>query len=154
MKKILFITDSHGNFKNILAMMKKEEPNIVFCGGDYSRDAVELSYVFDDLPFYIVDGNCDMFSRQAKDEEIFKIEDVKILLTHGHLYGVKEEYGALEERAKALNCNLAVFGHTHRTYLKDSETVILYNPGAAKDGYYGIIYIDGKDIQISTKSIN
>lgn len=33
MKKILFITDSHGNFKNILAMMKKEEPNIVFCGG-------------------------------------------------------------------------------------------------------------------------
>lgn len=45
-----------------------------------AEDTVELSYVFDDLPFYIVDGNCDMFSRQAKDEEIFKIERCKNII--------------------------------------------------------------------------
>lgn len=118
------------------------------------QHAVELSFMsLMTYPFILLTVTVICFPRQAKDEEIFKIEDVKILLTHGHLYGVKEEYGALEDRAKALNCNLAVFSHTHRTYLKDSETVILYNR-CSKDGYYGIIYIDGKDIQISTKSIN
>lgn len=152
MKKILFFTDSHSNFDNIYEMATLEEPDIIICGGDYSKDASDLSCIFEDVDFYVVDGNCDFFQKKYEDEIIFEIEDVKILLAHGHFYGVKSTYDEIRRAGILNSCDLVLFGHTHRYYLEKAKPT-LYNPGAAKDGKYGIINIENKNITIHTKNI-
>ena len=51
-------------------------------------------------PVYEVRGNCDLFSRQP-DEQLLQFEDVKLLLAHGHLLGVKRGLSKLALHAKA-----------------------------------------------------
>lgn len=153
MKKILVFTDSHGQFKNIYNMVLKEEPDIIICAGDYSDDAFELSSVFENKKFYIVNGNCDFFNRTYRDDEIFIIENKKFFLTHGHVYSVKSDLNKIKQKSKELKIDVSIFGHTHKSFISYEDDFILYNPGAAKDGYYGIIIINENNLEIKTKNI-
>ena len=47
---------------------------------------------------------------------------------------------------------MVVFGHTHTPYLEEKE-VILFNPGALKDGFYGVLDIEEEKIDIALKSL-
>ncbi len=151
MKKILVITDSHSHFDKILKMVEKENPDIVISAGDYSRDAEELSYLFKEKEFFIVNGNGDFFDRTHEDEILIEIEGKKFFITHGHFYGVKSSYDSLRKKSLDLECDITIFGHTHRTYLEKKEGhPILYNPGAAMDGKYGIVMLHDNDVEINT----
>lgn len=150
--KILIISDSHGRLDKIMQMYELENPDIVFCAGDYSKDGEELSFVYPGK-CYIVRGNCDIFDRRYSDEMIIELEGVKILLAHGHEYGVKSSYDSIEKRTKILKCDIAVFGHTHVAFNKEINGTRLFNPGAAKDGEYGILIIDKSGYRLTNKSI-
>lgn len=152
MKKVLVFTDSHGRFELLMKMMEQEKPDVVFAMGDYSKDSEELSYLYPSLPFYRVKGNCDFWDRKTAEEEIVDLEGKRFLLSHGHLYGVKRSYDALEERAKILAVDMVLFGHTHRNYEGDGE-IPLYNPGAAEDGKYGILIVTKEKITIESKHL-
>ena len=103
--------------------------------------ALESDYVFflgdglshlGDLLFHknlvAVKGNCDFMSFSR--EEIVEIEDVKILATHGDLYGVKRDLLPVTLRAKELGCQLVLYGHTHYAMAEDIDGLTLINPGA------------------------
>lgn len=140
--KILVVSDSHMRFQKLLNIHELEKPDQVICAGDHSKDGEELSFVYPDTKFYIVRGNCDIFDRKYNDEMILELEGHKVLLAHGHEYGVKYDYGSIRERAKVLGCDIVVFGHTHIQYLDTEDGITLFNPGAVRDGEYGILYID------------
>lgn len=76
---------------------------------------------------YAVGGNCDL---GGSPELVAEIEGVRILLTHGHRYGVKSSLLSLTLRAKEFNCSLAIFGHTHMPFCSQENGVFLLNPGA------------------------
>ena len=64
---------------------------------------------------------------------------VRLFLTHGHLFGVKSGMSRLKLEADRVGADIALFGHTHRPFLEEDGGVWYMNPGAARDGHYGVI---------------
>lgn len=151
--KILIISDSHGDILKFYELMSEEKPDMVFWTGDYSSDGEECSFAYPEIPFYIVRGNCDIYEENFNDNEIVEVEGKKILLTHGHLYNVKKEKFTLEKYAKTLEVDIVSFGHTHIPYFKDEDGIKFFNPGALKDGNYGILNLTGDKIEFKNKKL-
>ncbi len=151
--KVLVISDSHQRLDTLIKIYKKERPEVVICAGDHSKDGEELSFVCPDSKYYIVRGNCDIFDRRYDDEMVIELEGLKILLAHGHEYGVKRDYTLIEERGRQLGCQIVIFGHTHIQYLFSKNEITLFNPGAVYGREYGILEIDRGRFQFYHKSI-
>lgn len=143
--KILICSDSHTRLDYFQKVIDLENPEMVIFAGDHSTDAFDMSLVYSEIPFKIVRGNTDFYDRDFKDIEIFKLNDKKILLTHGHLQGVKSNLNDLEKLAKAEGVEVCVFGHTHIEFQKENDGIFYLNPGALQDKKY-VIY-DGKIFQ-------
>nr|WP_307774580.1 YfcE family phosphodiesterase [uncultured Cetobacterium sp.] len=152
--KILVVTDSHGKISKLYDIIENESPEIVIWTGDYSADAEECSYAYPEIKFIIVRGNCDMFDIKHNDDEIFILENKKFLITHGHLYGVKSSLNFLKEKAIKENVDIVLYGHTHIPYYERINEIEFFNPGAFKDGYYGIIKGVNQEIKLEIKNIN
>ena len=153
MKKILVLSDSHSYFDKVLKIFEKEKPDIVIGAGDGIKDIEELSYIYPKAEYYMVKGNCDYFDRSHNEENLFEIDNIKIFLTHGHLYGVKRSLSSIKEIRKKLNVSLIVFGHTHKPYIEKDGDITLFNPGATEDGRYGIIILEKGNIELIHKQL-
>ena len=153
MKKILVLSDSHSYFDKVLKIFEKEKPDIVIGAGDGIKDIEELSYIYPKAEYYMVKGNCDYFDRSHNEENLFEIDNIKIFLTHGHLYDVKRSLSSIKEIGKKLNVSLIVFGHTHKPYIKKDGDITLFNPGATEDGRYGIIILEKGNIELIHKQL-
>ncbi|MDO5089110.1 MAG: metallophosphoesterase [Leptotrichiaceae bacterium] len=143
--KILICSDSHTRLEYFQKAIEKENPELVIFAGDHSTDAIDMSLVYDKIPFRIVRGNTDYYDRETKDTEIFEINGKKILLTHGHLFGVKGNLNELEKKALSENADICIYGHTHIEYMKEKDGIIYLNPGALQDKKY-VIY-DGRKFE-------
>ncbi|MBN1469190.1 MAG: metallophosphoesterase [Fusobacteriaceae bacterium] len=152
--KILIFSDSHLSLNNIIKMVELENPDIVLCGGDHSKDAEELSYLITGPKFYIVRGNCDFYDSRNDDILEFEIEKFKLLLTHGHLYNVKSTMSLLKKDAEKKAKNIVVFGHTHIPYYEVENSIHYINPGAARDGNYGILTLENGNINFKHRRID
>jgi len=150
--KVLIVSDSHSRLDNLIEIWEKEVPDIVISAGDYNKDVEELSYIYNSSKYYMVRGNCDYRDFNIEDLLEFELLNKKIFLTHGHLFGVKISYDYLRMEAKDRGSDICIFGHTHIPYIEEKET-ILFNPGAVKDGLYGIINIENNKINIEHKKL-
>ena len=140
--KVLICSDSHTRLNYFQEVMELEKPELVIFAGDHSTDALDISLVYEEIPFKIVRGNTDVSDRKTEDELKFEINGKKILLTHGHLQWVKSSLNELEIRAKEEEVDICIFGHTHRELEIEKDGILYLNPGALQDKKY-IIY-DGK----------
>ena len=146
MKKIVVFSDSHNtplseSFKQIL----NEADVAIFCGDGLAA----LNEYLDKPDFYAVCGNCDGFS--SPDEIELQIEEVKILVTHGHRYSVKSDLLNLIYRAKEVKADLVLYGHTHIADETVYDNITLINPGSLSHSFmdgrsYCYIVIDKKNI--------
>lgn len=152
MKKILVLSDSHGQFEKVLRIYEKEKPDILIYTGDGIRDIEELSYIYEG-EIYIVNGNCDFFEKNYGSTKIIEIENFKFLITHGHIYGVKNSLENIIEEARKYHVKAAIFGHTHKELLERYDDFYLFNPGASQDGKYGLITIDNSNINFYHRRI-
>jgi predicted phosphodiesterase len=55
---------------------------------------------------------------------------VKLLLTHGHKFGVKNDLTDLAFECKYQNVQYGFYGHTHIAKVDEIEGVTLINPGS------------------------
>lgn len=146
MKRILVLSDSHGNMKNMVCAVQKVKPDTIIHLGDCMPDAKKLSELFPDILLENVPGNCDCTYADA--EKILEIEGKRILICHGHIYNVKEGLLSIELAAREKGVDLALFGHTHKVFYDWTNGVRLFNPGSiGAPGYqippsYGILTID------------
>jgi len=133
------VSDSHGRLHNFPLAAEKLGPVDAWVHlGDYYRDAERIGEEAG-LPVHAVMGNCDLlFPDEGKTEEVWEPQPgVRLLLTHGHVYGVKSGLMRLICRAEELQCTAALFGHTHIPLLERQGNLTLLNPGTLSAPYGG-----------------
>ena len=148
--RALIFSDSHGDEENLRWMaelMSRRGPvdAYVHCGDgaqDFERVENYLLTLSPQARIYGVRGNCDYFVHDVPDQRVMRLGTVNVLITHGHLYGVKTTLSLLPRPAKELGCSVALFGHTHCPTLEERDGILLMNPGTAQRGYAALLTID------------
>lgn len=143
--KALVISDSHGANDAMAVLIKnmlqQEKPDtLIFCGDGY-MDAYAHRKGFS--RWLGVRGNCDIsVPTGAVTERCEKLGGVFVLITHGHLYRVKQSLLSLNLRALEIRARVACFGHTHQPFYEWQSGVLMLNPGALCLGNYALLEID------------
>ncbi len=143
--KILVLSDSHGAMEPMERAVERTDPRMIFHLGDCWRDAERLQERFPRIPLQQVPGNCD-FRSQEPAERLLCIENFRILLCHGHTYGVKQSLTAAGFAAEEKDLDLFLFGHTHRPLVDRRGKTLFLNPGSIGDWRrptYGLVTIAG-----------
>jgi putative phosphoesterase len=126
----------------MLFAAEREKPDIILHLGDHIGDAYELRRALPGVTLHAVAGNCDA---PGETERLLTLEGVRVWMTHGHLFGVKGGLDGLISRARGLNANLALYGHTHIASNRRERGLWLMNPGqlSRHDGVraasYGVV---------------
>ena len=148
MKRLVIVSDSHGNAKGLEKLLPVIEENHYFVHlGDGIADLVVVLERAEKKTVFCR-GNCDFFAR-VDEEGVLEIEDVKILYCHGHKYGVKTGLGKLAQEAKNRGCKIALYGHTHIAQITEIDGVTLINPGSSRlpigeGGSYCYLVVNGE----------
>lgn len=144
--RIGVISDTH-KMNRYIDIAKKyiEDIDVLIHLGDDSADRDRLAQGFDG-EVYCVRGNCDMSNKYPK-EQLLEFCGFRIFITHGDLYGVKRGLNSLYYRAKELNADIALFGHTHQHLIEEYDNIVLMNPGSIslpnfRGRYLGIIELE------------
>lgn len=146
--KILVFSDSHRSRAGMLSAIDRHEPDQVIHLGDLLEDAEELTYVYPKLPICMVAGNCDGWTTAPLKKQI-TLAGKQVLLSHGHLWGVKGGCDAAIADARASGADILLFGHTHAAVCRQLEDGLwMMNPGASRSTY-GLIQIEDGQIQCS-----
>lgn len=126
--KIGVISDSHGsNTCLLLALKTLGKVDMVLHAGDHFKDIKTIKELID-VPIIGVGGNCDF---RGPDEELVELpRSRKLLLTHGHKYGVKYSLNRIAYRGEELGVQVVVFGHTHIPVNEKLGDILLFNPGS------------------------
>lgn len=127
---ILLFSDTHGNTFDLKKVISNyEKVDLVIHLGDCVKDVQKVRGEFTKIPFECVAGNNDWASSEV-DEKVIELGGKRILITHGHTYGVKSSVLKLVEKGKALGVDAIFFGHTHLTDEQFIENIHMINPGS------------------------
>ena len=129
--KVGIVSDSHGDTNALDAMLQHPAAVDVeawLFAGDIAMDAEYLEMVTD-LPVIKVAGNNDWPMSRLEDTVIAQLGGHRILLTHGHLYGVGFSTQNLVLAAAEQAADIAIYGHTHVADVSIGEVTVL-NPGS------------------------
>ncbi len=149
MKTLIIVSDTHGNHKGVEKLLPLiGENDYCIHLGDGARDTWEARKNFPDK-IYACAGNCDFLS-PLPDEGELEVERVKIMFCHGHKYGVKGGLTELAREAKKRDCDIVLYGHTHKPMITKIDGVTLINPGTmkydiGKGGTYCYLVVDKKE---------
>jgi putative phosphoesterase len=146
---LLILSDTHGRSDRIVELLDRPavRPDAILFAGDGVRDFQYLSLP---CPLYAVKGNNDILLSPIngdlpKNDLILDMEGCRILLTHGHLHGVKEQTTRLLMQAIQRKADVVIFGHTHNKYQEyipagervgsvvTDHPIWLFNPGSLGD---------------------
>lgn len=163
----LILSDSHRRRENLLRALGRagHADGILFLGDGLSD--LPHGDSFEGIPIYAVRGNCDSFTFSDSDrypeELLLRFGEYTVLMTHGHLFGVKASYERAAAHACARGADILLFGHTHiplEKYLPAFSApdtaalrrgIYIFNPGSIgepRDGApsFGTMEIRGKTV--------
>lgn len=152
--KILIVSDSHGKKELLHQIVEQVQADHVIHCGDFCTSVKELP----DVPITVVRGNCDF--EQVPKEQIFIVEDVRILVTHGHTLQVKRTPLPLRYRAEEAGAAIACFGHSHYPFCERVGNILLINPGSISlprgvtFPSYAILKIKGQNAKVTYYKTN
>jgi len=107
--------------------------------------------------FAVVQGNNDYYGTFPM-RRVLEIGKHRIYMVHGHRDMIYGRFEMLVQRAKAHDCDMVLFGHTHIYFDKVVEGVRLLNPGSIwrnRDGSkpsYMVIIFDGDEVIVERKT--
>ncbi len=139
--RIGVVGDIHGAYDELKRAVAALGPvdQLLFTGDGY-RDICRLR---DESKLFVqgVAGNCD-FGSEFPASQLLYLDGHKVLLTHGHYYGVKNGLRRLGEAGREQGAVLVVFGHTHQPLLDTWNGIQLFNPGtlSRERAYQGLTY--------------
>jgi len=148
--KIAVVSDTHGKIMDVINILKSIEGiELIIHLGDFIKDAIAIQNALN-VEMVYAKGNCDIHENNEPHEKLIEIMEKKILICHGHQHGVKVGLNNIYYRAKELNADMALFGHTHIPINTSYDEVLLFNPGSpslprgGSRKSIGIIEIDEK----------
>ena len=127
MKKIIVLSDTHGDNSIINQILKSQEYDLAIIAGDYTCDSSFINQKFN----YVVRGNNDFDANP--DELYFEIEGIKFYLCHGHLigsYSQLDNYDYMGKVLKDKKVDIIIHGHTHVSKIFEYEYGLVINPGS------------------------
>jgi putative phosphoesterase len=137
-KKLLLLSDTHGSITALKAVLdwakNHTPPNDSICAAAFLGDGIsDLRPAADASGFFcewkLVSGNND-FSFSLPDAAILEFGDHRFFMCHGHRYSLYGGYHMLIAAAHNAGAEAALFGHSHVPYLKNTDGVLLINPGS------------------------
>ncbi|MDD4774113.1 MAG: YfcE family phosphodiesterase [Eubacteriales bacterium] len=170
--KLLIFSDSHGSIKNMTQAMRLHAgSDVIIHLGDGYEDLETLKAKHPGALYLSVSGNAEnRMSCGAIPALLFhEICGMRLMLCHGHKYGVQYGYEMLIAAAYKEKADIVLFGHTHRGYQayipreKSHSPAVcgnlrLFCPGSIskpRSGYpsYGIIEIRENGILMTNAEI-
>ena len=129
--RILVLSDSHSK-KSILETIIERHPDIdtVLFLGDGAKEFCSLKEFYPNKKMVAVRGNNDSSFLDLPDFEIVYIKNIKIFLTHGHLYHISFGRERVMEAAAKADCKIVLCGHTHIPKIHYEDGVYFVNPGS------------------------
>ncbi len=170
--KIVVISDTHGRRARISEVLSRQgRYDLCIFLGDGLRD-----FCIDESErLCAVRGNCDAFSsfcemRDVPSERAIDADGFKVLMMHGHEWGVKSSHTRAAAHAASMGADVLLYGHTHvpeeKYYPEGSELcgvvlqkpLYVFNPGSLgvpRDGNatFGVIEIKNGQILMSHGSL-
>ncbi len=152
--RILVLSDSHRhNFNLFTAITEEPTAEVVYFLGDGANEFEEAKYVYGKEQAFIgVRGNCDL-SSFLPEKDVRVICDKKIMATHGYVQNVKFGLEDLQLEAVSENCDIVLFGHTHKPESIYKDGIYYFNPGSLRDGCYGVVDITSNGVICINKKI-
>lgn len=152
MRKLVVMADNHGD-QEVVSYIKKVEDQ-----ADYYIHCGDSQGTPSDLEGWIgVRGNNDY--PFWPNEQVLRVEDLNILIVHGHRYGYFNRESKMINDLKEHNCDVLIFGHLHIPFFEKEEGFIFINPGstdlprAGSPCSYCVITIEGADIDVEFKEL-
>lgn len=148
--KIIIVSDSHGEYKILESIyLKNQDADIFIHLGDYELPEYLMSR------YLYIKGNCDFLSDAPVKKDV-EYNGLKFHLEHGD----RLAFSNFSEYIKSLNCDVFLFGHTHKKFEKYIDNILVLNPGSltrprdGNKGSYLILTIDKqKNIKYEFKEI-
>ena len=140
---ILILSDTHGRADRIREAIRRQTaaPDYILHLGDGIADIERCDT--GDATVLCVRGNCDTFNDGTPDERILPVGNIKIMMMHGHRFGVKATLEYAVEHAAEAGADILLHGHTHvqheTLYPADTSVgthrlekpITVFNPGSA-----------------------
>ena len=146
--KILVFSDSHRYTGGMIQAIEEQQPDLVVHLGDLQRDAEELALLYPKLSMVTVPGNCDGWTTDPLERQ-FMVCGKRVLLSHGHIWHVKQGYDAALRAARNAGAHLLLFGHTHRPCcFQEPDGLWVLNPGSARSTF-GLVLPEGEALSCS-----
>lgn len=109
--ELLILSDTHGKRGRVREVLEKTKSDAVLFLGDGLRDMESADLA---CPLYAVRGNCDFtLFADAPDERLEVFGGVRVLMMHGHRYGIKSGPGAALAAAMQQRADVLLYGHVH-----------------------------------------
>ena len=157
--KVLVFSDSHGATSGVeQALALHEDAGHVLFLGDGVREAEEISYCYPQRQFNLLAGNCD-FGSDAPCEAVWMFGGTRVFACHGHTLRIKYGLELAVARARAANCRVLLYGHTHEAYTEYRDGLYIMNPGsialprASSRKQYGLLEVSDKGILTSIANL-
>jgi putative phosphoesterase len=103
-------------------------PVVAFVAGNGDGDQYRVSlpvvgsvFAPEDAPGY---------SLSVPSRQIMRACGYSILLVHGHRHSVDVSLDLLVDASRAMDCDIAVFGHTHMPFAETYSGILALNPGS------------------------
>lgn len=149
--KAVVISDSHGYANNIHAVLEREkECKTVIFLGDGISDVLKVKEWFPNHSFICVKGNNDFHSDE--NTTAYKcFEKCVVVMSHGHLFSVRQSRRELINHAKGVMANAVFYGHTHKAedYTDVLSGIRVVNPGALCDGKYAVAEFNKGEVEVN-----
>jgi putative phosphoesterase len=130
--KIAILSDTHGNYPlAIHALDRISDLDCIIHLGDTLDDADIIECALE-MPVIKLAGNCDAAPKVPR-ELFMTVSNVKIFLSHGDLYRVKNGIDRIHEKASCENAAIVLYGHTHVPAIQKKGEILLINPGSLKE---------------------
>lgn len=159
--RILVVSDSHNMVLNsqLEAISSCGSFDILVHCGDKYKDAHKFASKLNIKKVYCVPGNCDIATGDLPLVLTETIDGKRIIITHGHLHGVKDGMDNIKAYAKEMNADIVLYGHTHCAHSEITDNILFFNPGSTispkcGDESFGIIEISDNEVKSSIISLS
>lgn len=150
--KILVMSDSHSSLRLMRMCIDRIKPQHVIHLGDLFEDAQAMQEENPHIRFHMVPGNCDSYHIRSREPAVlcYAIDGVRLLMTHGHLHGVKSDASRLLREAREAQAQGVLFGHTHKKLCcREDDGLWVINPGSCRSDQGSVAVLETADGKIS-----